>query len=84
MKKISLNKAINLIFGKVENIVKHKLYCNDGKEYHIYFTVTDRQKMYDLHYNSTGYFSGKKLCIGLYSRTMIQLGVLIVGTFATS
>ncbi len=61
MNKISLNKAIALIFGKVENVKRRKVYSNIGKEYHLYFTVTDTKQMYNLYYNTIAFCNYKKV-----------------------
>lgn len=56
MKKVSLKKAVTLIFGNITNFKRTALYSNVGKEYSIYFTTSDG-KMYNLFIRSSGYLS---------------------------
>lgn len=59
MRKVSLKKAITLIFGEVENLKRTKIYCSDGKEYHFFFTQKNSNIIYNLFYRDIGYTNKK-------------------------
>lgn len=59
MRKVSLKKAITLIFGEVVNLKRSKIYCNVGKEFHFFFTQKNSNIIYNLYYRDIGYTNKK-------------------------